>query len=302
MKRFVLVIISLALMITLFAGCGAQGDKDSLVYFDAGRDEYIPEEGEFTNKATPNPVPSVGVGDEYVEQGGIYEEGRKTIKTAQAKIEVDNFQSAYEALKDMIGSNGYLEETNMWKTPSYHQGEKIMLTNGTIRIRIKESAFQGFTDGLSTLGTVLSSSENEDDISDMYYDTEARLRLLKDEKVRLEGYAKEVQDAEVFFKTQERITQVIYEMERLQGTLKKWDSQVEYSTISITMNEKHPAEDSELPKPKGFFTRVWDNLKDGVKSFGDFIVILAGVLPFLIMVGVIVIVVVFAIRKLKRKE
>ncbi len=303
MKKSFLIIISLAMAVALLAGCGAKSTQESLDDSYSGRGEYISEDGDYMGKDTPQNAPVPDVSNEYEEEeGGIYEEGRKTIKTAQAKIEVEDFDSAYESLKAMIGSNGYIEETNMWKTSSYYQGEKIMLTNGTIRIRIKESAFLGFTEGLSTLGTVLSSSTNDDDISDIYYDTEARLRLLEDEKERLERYADEVDDAEVFFKTQERITQVIYEMERLQGTLKKWDSQVEYSTVSITINERHPAEDSELPKPKGFFERIWDNIKDGVDFLGDVIVFFAGILPLLAIIGVIVVVIFIAVRKSNRNK
>jgi len=234
-------------------------------------------------------------------EGGVYEEGRKAIKTATVQMEVDSYQTTYETIKSMLGNNGYIEESNIWKTPTYVNGEKYLLTNGSLRIRIKADVFLGFTEGLSAIGTVLQSSTNEDDISDMYYDTEARLELKRNEKERLEEYADSIEDAEVYFQVQSRITEVVYDIESLQGTLKKWDSKVEYSTINITINEKNPEEESAFPEQKGFFGKIWENLKDGVSFLGNVVIFLAGALPVLLLMGAIVIVIILIIKKVTKK-
>ncbi|MCK5764138.1 MAG: DUF4349 domain-containing protein [Clostridiales bacterium] len=305
MKKTLVIVLVIIMVASIFAGCASM-DKSEEASYDISDDtrgqstnlEYMMDSDSApAPEAMKNTSTYAGSDD-----GGIYEEGRKAIKTANAQMEVDNYQTAYETIKSMLGDNGYIEESNIWKTPTYVNGEKYLLTNGSLRIRIKADVFLSFTEGLSSIGTVLQSSTNEDDISDMYYDTEARLELKRNEKERLEEYAESIEDPEVFFQVQSRITEVVYDIESLQGTLKKWDSKVDYSTIYISINEKHPEEESALPKPKGFFEKIWENLKDGVSFLGDVVIFLAGALPVLLLMAAIVIVIIVIIKKVSKKS
>jgi len=304
MKKTLAIIIAVLMMASIFAGCGRADKSEEAADYNAstqGRGESTDMEY-LTDDSAPAPEPMENKDALAGADGGVYEEGRKAIKTGNAQIEVDNYQNAYEAIKAMIGSNGYIEESNIWKTPAYVNGEKILLTNGNLRIRIKAEVFTGFTEGLSAIGTVLQANAVEDDISDMYYDTEARLELKRNEKERLEEYAESIEDPEVYFQIQSRITEVIYDIESLQGTLKKWDSKVEYATVYITINEKHPDEESALPEPKGFFGKIWENLKDGVSFLGDVIIFLAGALPILLVIAAVVIVIIIIIKKVTKRS
>jgi len=275
MKKIGLIILAVVLTAVLLAGCGASTSEEAMDFGYQSKSSDVEYTVAGMEEGAPVPEPMVNTADMIADDGsGYYEEGRKAIKTAEAQVEVLDFQAAFDAIKSMLGTSGYIEESNIWKTPSYYNGEQIMLTNGNIRLRIKQENFTSFTDGLSTIGTVLSSRTYEDDISDMYYDTDARLGLLRDEKERLEQYADQVEDPETFFEVQSRITQVIYEMESLQGTLRKWDSKVEYSTVYITINEKHPEEESAVAKPRNFFEKIWDNMKDSVGFMGDVVIFL----------------------------
>ena len=300
MKKFLLIFIAVAMSVAILAGCSANkaefASEESYSQGKSAGTDY--DTSDYTNSA-PVPAPMLTEGSYYLTSDGegYYEEGRKAIKTGEAQLEVIDFQAAYDAIKAMIGDNGYIEESNIWKTPSYYNGEQIMLTNGNMRIRIKQENFVSFTDGLDTLGTVLSSRVYEDDISDMYYDTEARLGLLRDEKERLEKYAEDVEDPEIFFETQSRITQVIYEMESLQGSLKKWDSKVEFSTVNITINEKHPGDEPAVSRPRNFFEKIWDNLKDSVGFLGDALIFIIGILPVLLVIAAVVVVLVIIVKK-----
>ena len=302
MRKTIVILMAVLMLVSIFAGCSKSvsfdeaGNTSSVKSGEASRDYDVTADSAPAPEAMGNKSDYV-----YANDGGIYVEGRKAIKTANAQIEVDNYQDTYETIKTMIGENGYIEESNIWKTPVYVNGEKVYLTNGSLRLRIKASILEGFTDGLNALGTVLTSSSNEDDISDMYYDTEARLELKRDEKERLEEYANKIEDPEIFFQTQSRITEVIYEIESLQGTLKKWDSKVEYSTVYLTINEKNPEEESALPVPKGFFGKIWDNLKDGVSFLGEVVIFLAGALPFILLIGVLALVVILIIKRVNKK-
>jgi len=303
MKKTLVIILAIIMIASIFAGCG-MADKSEISSDYAMTDESRGQSSNIEYMAGSAPAPEAMKSTaNYAssDDGGVYEEGRKAIKTATVQMEVDSYQTTYETIKSMLGNNGYIEESNIWKTPTYVNGEKYLLTNGSLRIRIKADVFLGFTEGLSAIGTVLQSNTNEDDISDMYYDTEARLELKHNEKERLEEYADSIEDAEVYFQVQSRITEVVYDIENLQGSLKKWDSKVEYSTINITINEKNPEEESAFPKPKGFFGKIWENLKDGVSFLGDVVIFLAGALPVLLLMGAIVILIILIIKKVTKK-
>jgi hypothetical protein len=305
MKKFLAIILAVLMMASIFAGCGMADKSESPANdsYTEGRNGEMDMDNQYlTADSAPAPEPMGKVGEDTGDDGGIYEEGRKAIKTGSVQMEVDSYLNTYEAIKTMLGNNGYIEESNIWKTPAYVDGEKILLTNGTLRIRIKAEIFEGFTDGLSAIGTVLQASTNEDDISDMYYDTEARLELKRDEKDRLIKYAETIEDPEVYFQIQSRITEVIYDIESLQGTLKRWDSKVEFATVYITINEKHPEEESALPEPKGFFEKIWDNLKDGVSFLGNVIIFLAGALPVLLVIAAVAVIIIIIIKRVTRKS
>lgn len=305
MKKTLVIILVIIMLASVFAGCASmdKSEEASFDISDESRGQSTNVDYAMDSDSAPAPEAMKNSSAYGEDDGGeVYGEGLKIIKTANAQLEVESYQTAYETIKSMLGDNGYIEENNVWKTPTYVDGEKYLLTNGNLRIRIKEEVFMGFTEGLPALGTVLQSSANKDDISDMYYDTDARLELKRDEKERLEEYADSVEDPEVFFQIQNRITEVIYDIESLQGTLKKWDSKVSYSTVYITINEKHPEEDSALPVPKGFFEKMWDNLKDGVSFLGDVVLFFAGALPVLLLMAAIVIVIIVVIKKVSKKS
>jgi len=303
MRKTIVILMVMLMLVSIFAGCSKSESFESVGNSTSDKSGQSPGKDYLTANSAPAPE---AMGNEatvkYGDDGGIYVEGRKAIKTGNVQMEVDNYQTTYETIKTMLGENGYIEESNIWKTPVYINGEKQYLTNGSLRLRIKAAIFEGFTDGLNSIGTILAASTNEDDISDMYYDTEARLELKRDEKERLEDYADKIDDPEIFFQTQSRITEVIYEIENLQGTLKKWDSKVEYSTVYITINEKNPEEESALPVPKGFFEKIWDNLKDGVTFLGEVVIFLAGAIPVLLLLAAIALVVIVIVKRLNKKS
>ncbi|MFO7635785.1 MAG: DUF4349 domain-containing protein [Clostridia bacterium] len=287
MKNKAFLTILAILMIFAVAGCASLGGQKT----DSSEGAYYPG-------TAPAPDPS-----RSNESGGFYEdENQKTILTGNVTVEVDDFDSAMAGIRASIGDSGYIQNSNIYKQPAYYNDEKIMLSRASLTIRIHKSRFDAFVAGIHDVGLVINESTNAEDISDMYYDTEARHKLLKDEKARLELYLTETKDPDVFFKTQSRITEVIYEMERLKGTINKWDDRIEFSTVYVEIKEQHPDETSALAKPMGFFERVWENMKSSVGFLGEVLIVMAGLIPVFIVMGMVALAVLAIVRLSRRKK
>lgn len=284
-------------IIVIFAGCAAKSTEyvsdmrngEASVSYDTAP-TYYDEQKSVDSSAYTNSVSSTVTGE------------KKIVKYGSLTIEVTDYNEAYSDLEALLGDSGYLESSNIWKTPRYVNGEKIMLTNANLVIRITEDRFESFVKELENIGFIVNQSTNSDDISYMYYDTDARIKLKEDEKARLEQYLNEIEDAKVYFEIQSRITDVIYEIEQLKGSIQRWDNQVSYATVSITMNEIAPDEEPSVTEPKGFFGKIWENLVNGVEFLGEAIIVIAGAIPVLIIIAVVIILIVkLATRKKKEK-
>lgn len=307
MKKRLIIFIIAILTISLLSACSMADRTAEFV----GTDEYGSTANyepaydyEKGGEAYLEMEDSVGSGVQYLTTSeSTINNQQKIIKNGSATMEVTDYASAFSDLEALISDSGYIQNSNIWKTPRYIDGEKIMLTNANLTIRLEASRFGGFFNDLASIGLVVNQITGKDDISYMYYDTEARIELKEDEKTRLEQYLTEVDDANVYFDIQSRITEVLYEIEQLKGNILRWDDQVEYSTIQLTITEIGPDDESTLVEPKGFFGSIWENLVDGVSFLGDAIIFLAGAIPALLLLAAgVILIVKLANRKKKKKE
>lgn len=206
---------------------------------------------------------------------------RKVIRNANISIEVTDFTSSYTKIKNLISSFGYIQDTNIRKEKEYDQNNvEYQVTKGTITLRIDKDKFDSTLSDIKGVGQLISESIKSDDVTDKFFDTESRLRLLKFEESRLEEYLKKVTDPEVIFKTESRLTTIRQETEGLTGRINKWNDLVALSTITLDIQEK-----SKLPKkvekPKSFFSKITSTFGDSLTFTTDF---LSNLLLFLIAV------------------
>lgn len=302
MKKRIIILLITILVISLLGGCAAH--NSTVEEAGRGMDSYEPTydyEKSDGNNYSGDVIRSENIQD-YASPENSINLDQKIIKNGSAIMEVTDYTQAYGDLEALIGNSGYIQSSNIWKTPRYIDGEKIMLTNAELTIRIEETRFSGFFKDLANIGLVISEITGKDDISYRYFDTEARIKLKEDEKLRLEQYLKEVDDANIYFEIQSRITDVLYEIEQLRGNILRWDDQIEYATIRLTINEIGPYDESTITEPKGFFGSIWENLLDGVSLLGDAIIFLAGAIPALLLITLGVILVVKLANKKKKKS
>jgi hypothetical protein len=214
---------------------------------------------------------------------------RKIIRNANLSLEVDDFYNAYGNLQSMITGIGYVQESNIHRDFYTHNDERKTRVSGNIIVRVDARRFDDILNDIKGLGEVIDDRIYSTDVTDQFYDTEGRLKILKIEYDYLEEYMMSLNDPDSIFKTRMRMTELQTEIERLTGTLNKWSDLVELSTINIQMNEKYP----EDVKQQTY--TYWDRLKDSVsnsltgivRAMGNLVIFIIEVIPTLVVLGLI---------------
>ena len=76
-----------------------------------------------------------------------------------------------------------------------------------------------------------------EDVTLNYVDMESRIEALKIEKKSLEKLLGEAKNLTDLFSIQERLTEVIYEIESYESQLRTYDNLIDYTTVTIYISE-----------------------------------------------------------------
>lgn len=226
---------------------------------------------------------------------GLKKDNKKIIKRYNYTYETEEFDKAYAYLKQQIEAfDGYVSSSEITGS----QKRSLYLT-----ARIPADNSDSFVGQLGSLGTMMSQSESAEDITLQYADTESRIASLKTEQERLLALLEKADSLESIITLEDRLTEVRYELENYESQRKVYDDLVTYSTIIITLEEVTytvPVDDST------FFTRVKTGLEKSLRDVRmgliDFLVGLIVALPYLVVWGISIFLIVWIIKKLVKRH
>lgn len=323
-KQIFAVFLAAALIGGGTAGCGSSGEKtaesgyanDS--YFKqnavAGEDMEMFEETEAAyeatedysadgdygmqdNKASSAKESGSGSGNaEEINHTGDMgkKDSKKIIKRYNYSYETEEFDQAYAYLRQQIEAyEGYISSSEVYGT----SGRTLYLT-----ARIPAELSDQFVGQLGSLGTMVSQSESAEDITLRYTDTESRIASLKTEQERLLDLLDKADSLDSIITLESRLTEVRYELENYQSQKMVYDDLVEYSTVTISLEEVNytvEVDDSTV------FTRIKTGLEKSLRDIKnrltDFVVGLIVALPYLIEWALIILIIIWIIRKLVKR-
>lgn len=230
---------------------------------------------------------------------------RKVIRNAEIYMNVNDFYKAYENLGIMLKGIGYVSDSNIHRDYYYYGNERRSRVTGELTIRIDARYFDEKLTDIKGLGEVTDDRIYSTDVTDQYFDTEGRLKILKTEFDFLEDYMRTLTDPEDVFKTRSRMTELQTEIEKLTGALKKWDNLVEQSTIYLKMTEKYPEEmtkkeeDTYWGRVAGAFT---GSVAGVVDALGELLIFIVEAIPVLVVLGIFAWIVYRVARKISEKR
>lgn len=293
-----LLVLSISLIVS---GCAKSAKYDTAEPNKGQSGSYLEEKTQDGDYASG--ITSGGTSQSY-SYGSILA-GRKIIFKANVTVEVENMNETIGKIETIISGSGFISSSRISKDKIKRGGQEIYLSSGVVVVRIAQEKFDSVLKSISGLGNVIDSQSYSDEVTDQYFDTESRLKILRIEESRLLDYLETISDPDTIFKYEQRLSEVRTQIEGLTGTLRKLDDLVDFSTITLNIREVLPEQLDENPDGS-FFERLWNgfvkSLKSTVRFLGEFLIVIAKALPaiaVLAVIGLIVLLIMGWPRKFK---
>ena len=166
--------------------------------------------------------------------------------------------------------------------------------------------------GVANMGRLLSRNDEVNDITDSYTDTELRISTLKNQLSTLQDLLAKAESVEDVTTLVSEINSVTYELESLEAALRNYDRQVDYSVVSVELQEvKSLSQELNPNQPQSLGQRIQRAFYQGLHALREgsasLLVGLIAALPTLLVVAAVLLAVVFAVLAiiravLKRKK
>ena len=278
-------IIALFVLICLLTGCGAATEDsmsmDSMNGYPGGIYE------EMGSSAATGGVPQL--------------EGQKLITTVEVNAETEDLDEMMTAVNAHIGElGGYIEYQNTYFGSAY-ANYRYRSANMTIRIPAENLA--DFLQHVEGVSNVVSKQQSQENVTLQYVDTESRMAALQAERDRLMELLEQAGDLSDLLQIEERLTEVLYELESTTAQLRSLDNQVSYATVELFIDEVTqytPVQERTVwQRIAAGFT---ENIRDIGESIQDFFVWLVTYSPQLIIIAAAAFLITRTIRRAIRRR
>lgn len=242
-----------------------------------------------------------------VSSNSINADDQKLIYSGNITIQTLEYDDSLKQLKKLIkDDNGFIEtqyESNSNYDWYYDNDDGNDLRNIDIKARIPSDKFNDFMESLSDLGQVMDKSTSTDNITRTYNDNDASIAALEKEQQRLLEMMDKATTVDEMISVENRLTTVETELNQAKSNKSSMDSDIKYSTISISLQEVNKY--SEVTKPVKYGEKLLKALKNSWNNllvfFQELLIIILYILPFA-LVFLVIILIIKAVRKKKGKD
>lgn len=283
MKRKMLIFTSLILIfLFLFTACSAGNDS----YDSTGSAQDAPTEDWFEAESEDGSYDEDMARNEELGISGDGIQPEKVITTVHLGFETEDFDKFTTDLEELIGENeGYIQYSDIW-----YGGTNRTYRRGNYEIRIPKEKLARFKDQIGDIGNLTNESTNREDVSNYYRDTESRLKVVETKEERILALLEEADIMADIIELERELSNIIYEKEHLTGSLMGLDDQIDYSTVSLNVEEvERYSNVDELGS--GLGRRIKNAFKDSLYFFAtsmeNILVFLVYAIPFLLVLVVL---------------
>ncbi|NLL90854.1 MAG: DUF4349 domain-containing protein [Ruminococcaceae bacterium] len=308
MKKTTAILMIIVILAVLLSSCGAKSADYAV------KEEYgdYPASTSAEQKSSFYPTDEVagydsaeseGVGLLPTESIGLKPGGGlKIIYTSSLYMQTEKFKESYDALVDLINKNeGYIQYSDIsggyTSDSGYYYEYYAYFT-----VRIPADKYSSFLTHSESIATITNKSENSEDITSVYIDTEARLNSLKVQEERLLDLLKTADIMADIIEIESKLSDVRYQIESYQSQKNTYDNLLGYSTVNIELREV-----KQIVSPKNTFgERVTTAIKESFELvmdfFRGFVIFLIYALPFIVIILIVFFIVRAIVKRAKKKR
>ncbi|PYL07606.1 MAG: hypothetical protein DME33_09845 [Verrucomicrobia bacterium] len=169
---------------------------------------------------------------------------RKLVRNATVELEIVSFDNAVQKITAFANEeHGYVATTDSQKQAN----GKL---RGQVVVKVLPENLDHFLQKVRGLGELKNQTLGTEDVTKAYFDTDARLKNAHVMEQRLIDMLKtktgKVSD---LLQVERELGRVREDIEKMQGELKYWDSQVQFATVTISLAEK------DMEEPAAFLLK-----------------------------------------------
>ena len=291
--RFFALFLSLCILLT---ACGSAAPTDDGIF---NRAEADMNSAALDQMEMPFETSAAFAPEELKSESAIDAtvlSNRKLIKTVQIEAETEEYDALVAALEEKLTALGGYTESRQTGT----FGKTRRWSNMTLRIPVEN--LPAFVAHVTEEANVLSTSEETQDVTLQYSDTEAKLAALKTEQARLMELLAAANNLSEILEIEARLSDVTYELERYESQKRGYDNRINYATVHLSLEEVAVLTPVEEPT---VWTRIRDGFTESLQGVGDglvdlFVYLIAGS-PYIAVTGAVLALVILLARKQSRK-
>ena len=296
MKKYLSLLLSLALLAVPLTGCGSAGK--SAASYDSGMVEYA-----VSDEAAMAPAEGSAMKNTAADTGSTQlPQNRKWIVTVNLTAETDDLDALRSALDEKIAAlNGYVEDQSVYNGSIYDSGRRYRSANLTVRI--PADSIDAFLQDVGGLANIVRQNKSIEDVTLSYVATESRLKALETEEARLLELLSQAETMTDLLEIEARLSEVRSELENYASQKRLYENQIDYATIYIAIEEVQEYTPTEEPS---LWERIRDGFKDNLEGVGegllDVLVWFIVSIPTLVVLAVVVLILVLIVRRIRRRR
>jgi hypothetical protein len=169
---------------------------------------------------------------------------RKLIRNATVELEIVSFNDAVQKITAFANEErGYVATTSSEKQAN----GKL---RGDVIVKVVPENLDRFLQKIRGLGDLKNQTLGTEDVTKAYFDTDARLKNARVMEQRLiEMLKTKTGKVADLLQVEKELGRVREDIEKMQGELKYWDSQVQFATVTISLAEK------DMEEPAAFLIK-----------------------------------------------
>jgi len=180
---------------------------------------------------------------------------RKLIRNATVQLEIVSFDDAVQKITAFASEeHGYVATTSSLKQAN----GKL---RGEVVVKVLPENLDRFLQKIRGLGELKNQTLGSEDVTKAYFDTDARLKNARVMEQRLiEMLKTKTGKVSDLLQVEKELGRVREDIEKMQGELKYWDSQVQFATVTISLVEKD-MERSQLALYAPDVEKIYNDIK-----------------------------------------